>query len=389
MSPPIPRVLALTVLHHPDDTVCSALAERLRRHFTSDHAASLGERLGVPVAVQDQSDLTVDLDRAETAAVIVLADQRLAGDAAWIDTVERLVVDCEVAGLRARPFLVSLDPAALRMSPRIGRINFLRWDQWKGDDEDKAQRLLSDLTYQCCRILRAWLSQRIERNKACRDAFAEYLANIQLFLSHSKHDGDKAGETLARAIRDHLHEQSGYDSFFDVHDIPAGLPFDDVLIHCLRRPATVFLAVLTDSYASREWCRREVIEAKRAGAPMVVAHAVTEGEERAFPYLGNVPVVRLSPDRPECIPLVVGRLMVEVLKDYLWQCRLAASGAPRRRGVAFLARSPELISLVATRRNCRMIVYPDPPLGIEEADLFDAVAPKVRLLSFTQWLAQA
>ncbi len=81
--------------------------------------------------------------------------------------------------------------------------------------------------------------------------------------------------------------------------------------------------------------------------------------------------------------------MVEVLKDYLWQCRLAASGARKQRGVAFLARSPELISLVATRRTCRMIVYPDPPLGVEEADLFDAVAPKVRLLSFTQWLAQA
>jgi len=92
----------------------------------------------------------------------VLADERLTRDAAWIATVERLV---------------------------------------------------SDLTYQCCRILRAWLSQRAERNKACRDAFAEYLANIQLFLSHSKHDGDKAGETLARAIRDHLHEQSGYASF--------------------------------------------------------------------------------------------------------------------------------------------------------------------------------
>lgn len=38
-----------------------------------------------------------------------------------------------------------------------------------------------------------------------------------------------------------------------------------------------------------------MIEAKRAGAPMVVAHAVTEGEERSFPYLGNVPVVRLGP----------------------------------------------------------------------------------------------
>jgi len=33
------------------------------------------------------------------------------------------------------------------------------------------------------------------------------------------------------------------------------------------------------------------------------------------------------------------------------------------------------------------IVYPDPPLSSEEGRLFENVAPRVRLCSFTEWVA--
>jgi hypothetical protein len=35
------------------------------------------------------------------------------------------------------------------------------------------------------------------------------------------------------------------------------------------------------------------------------------------------------------------------------------------------------------------LVYPDPPIGAEEINLFAAAAPGVRLLSATEWLAGA
>ena len=35
-----------------------------------------------------------------------------------------------------------------------------------------------------------------------------------------------------------------------------------------------------------------------------------------------------------------------------------------------------------------MIVYPDPPLGDEEKQLFQKIAPHVRLQNLTQWLTE-
>jgi hypothetical protein len=55
------------------------------------------------------------------------------------------------------------------------------------------------------------------------------------------------------------------------------------------------VAIHTDSYSSREWCRREIIEAKRWNVPLVVANGISNLDERGFPYMGNVPVVRLEP----------------------------------------------------------------------------------------------
>ncbi|MCP1614809.1 hypothetical protein J2848_006517 [Azospirillum lipoferum] len=389
MTLPVTRpLLAITLVRHPDFTAGQDMENRLMAHFTGDPDRALGERLGVPVEQRGPGTVPPDFDASEITAVVVLADAALAGDPAWVAWVEGVVAACDTPDLRTRPFLVCLDKRALSMSAKVGRFNFLRWDQWEGGDEDKMQRMLTDLDYQCCRMLRAWISQRTARNRACRDAFTEYLSNVQLFLSHSKHDADKTGETLATAIRNHLHHGSGYGSFFDVHDIPAGMPFDEVLMHNVRRSA--FLAILTDSYSSREWCRREVIEAKRTGVPMVVAHAVTDREERSFPYLGNVPVVRLEPGRTDRIPLVVGRLIREVLKDYLWQCRCVLARAAAKRGrVTFVPRTPELMALTAVRRGSGLVVYPDPPMAEEEARLFNEVAPRVTLLSFTQWLARA
>ena len=52
------------------------------------------------------------------------------------------------------------------------------------------------------------------------------------------------------------------------------------------------MIVLTDNYATREWCRTEVILAKEHDRPIVVVNALESHEIRSFPYIGNVPVIR-------------------------------------------------------------------------------------------------
>jgi hypothetical protein len=71
-----------------------------------------------------------------------------------------------------------------------------------------------------------------------------------------------------------------------VHDIPAGLRFHKVLLQQVRVSAMV--AIHADSYSSREWCRREIIEAKRWNVPLVVANATSMSAD--FPTWETYPL---------------------------------------------------------------------------------------------------
>ena len=123
---------------------------------------------------------------------------------------------------------------------------------------------------------------------------------------------------------------------------------------------------------------------------MIVVDCLHSGENRAFPYLGNVPVIRMDPIAKDRIPEIAGRLLDEVLVDFLWQCRVAALPL-RPTDTVFMARPPELASLaiLANKQEIRgAVVYPDPPLGDEELQLFDATWSGLRFHTMTQWLME-
>ena len=134
----------------------------------------------------------------------------------------------------------------------------MRWDRWTSSFEEQKRQLIGELTYEFCRMLRHYL-EHLKHPAEEEAALEAYLKKVQIFLSLSKHDRD--GERIAYQIRDRLHAGHGLSSFFDVHDIPAGLRFHKVLLQQVRVSAMV--AIHTDSYSSREWCRREIIEAKK------------------------------------------------------------------------------------------------------------------------------
>ena len=82
---------------------------------------------------------------------------------------------------------------------------------------------------------------------------------------------------------------------------------------------------------------------------MIVVNAMRDVDERGFPYMGNVPIVRMNPNKTARIEKVIGHLLDEVFKDFLWSCRIALTGDAGSE-VLFMPRHPELISL----RTCRL-----------------------------------
>ena len=263
------------------------------------------------------------------------------------------------------------------------QVQAFRWHTWDGDEADRQQRLHRDLTYEFSRMMRHHLEQEL-RNASSRPIRA-YLRKAQIFLSHSKRDPH--GIPVAKAIRDWIHQNTALDSFMDVYDIPPGLSFEAVIDESIG--TGVLVAIHTDSYSSREWCRREVIAAKRRHLPMVVVDCLHSLDERAFPYLGNAPVIRMNPGNRDRIERIIGVLLDEVFKDFLWRCRTTRLHAVDP-GVLFLSRSPELLALATLSAvgedATQEIVYPDPPLGVEEKDLFTAIARSVRVRALSEWL---
>lgn len=381
--------LVVYIVWHPDFEDGAAVAEVLRKHFRRELYANVAGGTGLSVIFRSEPapdagrPLPIDLGEAETTAIVVLSESSLANDADWMAYIRELSEQTDAAGLAARLFPVAIERAGLVVAEQA-----LRWDQWSDTlaGDKLLLRLISELTYEFCRMLRHYL-EHLKRPGEDSEALVRYLQKVQIFLSHSKHDDD--GERIARRIREHLHLGHGLGSFFDVHDIPAGLRFNEVLLKQVAQSAVV--AIHTDSYSSREWCRREIIEAKRRNVPLVVANCIGDQDERAFPYMGNVPIVRMDPQFADRIDVVVGRLLDEVLKDFLWRCRVELERGGER-DVVFVPRAPELISLAGLPPVAEMakptIVYPDPPLSAEEERLFETVAPHVRLRSFTEWIAE-
>ena len=386
MSPSTRPPLVVYVAWHPANPEGPGLALGIFEHYRRALYTNVAGGAGVPVHYRSVPapgralPIDIDLDDADASAVVLLIDASWAGDPAWVAWGDKLADRAEKAGLRARVFPVTIDAAAAAIGLAAQAA---RWDLWPAlSPDERRRRLISNLTYQFCRMLRSHL-ERLRHPAEPEASLLQYLKKVELFLSHSK--GDDAGAKIARHVRDHLHAGDGLESFFDVHDIPIGLQFDKVLL--LKVKVSAVIAIHTDSFSSREWCRREILEAKRWSVPLVVVNSISDVDERGFPYLGNVPVVRMDPIGADRIDVVVGRLLDEVLKDFLWRCWVERAG-PAPAGVAFIPRPPELISLAGPGVGATTtLVYPEPPIGAEERQLFEAVAPGVRLASMTEWAA--
>lgn len=383
--------LVVYVAWHPAFDEGRVIAKKLYDHYRRELYENVAGGTGLSVIYRSTPDPSttapghIDLAEGETAAIVVLFDEHFAVDAAYVAWARDLMDRTDAAGLGARVFPVAIDGALTRVGSTQQAV---RWDQWAGmNDEQRLLHLTSDLTYQFCRMLRSYL-ERLRRPREEEAALEQYLRKVQIFLSHSKHDAD--GERIAKSIRQQLFEGNGLASFFDVKDIPTGVRFDKAILHQVRVSAVV--AIYTDSYSSREWCRREIIEAKSWNVPLVVANCISNTDERGFPYMGNVPVVRMDPVKVDRIDQVIARLLDEVLKDFLWRCRVELASGELTDDVVFLPRPPELISLVVLgdrEGKEAVLVYPDPPLGSEEQRLFEVIAPNVRLRSLTEWLAES
>jgi hypothetical protein len=359
-------VLGVFCVWHPACAEGESLARSLFTTLCADPFVPALRGLGVPVRFRTSADgesvpAPLPFGEFQHVAVFVIADDDLAVSEPWRRYVEDLV---RAAGPADIVVPVALTRVA-NLPSGLGGLQAIRL----GDVNPSARErtMLNRAIHDLCQVL---------------DPVA---SKVQVFLSHAKHDG----LGITTTVRRHLHEVANLDDFFDAADVPDGTRFAEFIKECAGS-VPALLVVQTDTYASREWCRLEVLEAKRNRVPIVVLAAVEDRETRSFPYMGNVPVVRWHGE--SSLPTVVGALLGEVLRHRFFPLRVEAIGRHHPLGVVHevLAYPPELLTVLAYRSELRKTgrslgryIYPDPPLGSEELEWLRELDPDVEPITPT------
>lgn len=365
----------IAVLHHRD---CQPALDFRRAIFTWFHGdpGDLQSSSGIPVVFRsspagDEAECftspPLDWQQSQCNLLVLLLDGQMVIDPGWRRSLRELG---RVAARDRRLMLcpVVLDGAAYNVPDSVGRVNFLRMDR-ADDDPDmvpevreplRRERLLSLLTQVAARYL--------------LDADSDGVGDpIQLFISHAKGDGT----TISRKIRDQVYNQGQIQAFFDESDLPVGHGYSNILDEHAGFRSSALLVVLTDQYASRAWCRREIELARKIRQhplaqgrsahlvqPVVVVDALSQGDTRFLSELGQCLVYRWQEDH---VSGIIDRVLREVLV-HAYHAKYAAT----------LANQPALSLPEERAALCNFL--PDPALSLDLAPLLSTTQEPLRLL---------
>jgi hypothetical protein len=352
--------LVVYVVWHPHAAISIHFAQQIFRELCADPDVPNRRGLGIPVRFRssvspDIAPTKIPFGTAKHTAVFVLADDKLVAEQVWRDYVAGLTEGAAPGDLVVGVAITD----SSNLPPALGAEQAIRLHAFPPDHQET--ELLNNVKNDICRL------------------FDPDATKVKVFLSHAKRDG----VAITKNVRRHLHEETKLDDFFDDADIPDGTRFAEFITQNAGS-LPVLLAIQTDSYGSREWCRLEVLEAKRRRVPIVVLTAIQIGETRSFPYIGNVPVVCWRDQ--SSLPAVVGALLGEVLRDRYFPERVRA--LCRQRGISIehevFTYPPELLTVLSYRvktvaegADVGRYLYPDPPLGAEELELLRQFDPDI------------
>lgn len=372
-------ILCLHLVWHPNFAKGAELADLLYRKLVRDteHPGCRGP--GLPVFFRSQpadgSDLPigVEADGAQHTVIVPLVDNEMLADDHWDNYF--LGLHAKLDPLRDRFIPVALTPYATKLPEPLKPIQGIRLAA--EPQESWGPLLLGRLTHELCRLL-------LTPTETVTSGTPISPPPVRLFISHAKADGEAA----AKALRDYLTSHTALGHFFDVWDIAPGFDFRNELIGNVQRTALV--AIRTDAYASRPWCRREILEAKRAGCAIVVVEAMAQGEARSFPYGANTPTLRLLDSTPKSLAHVVDLAVYEVFRQLYFRLNMAALREQLGwQQHATLPAAPELLTVQYLEPHTTGVLYPDPPLGEEELELIGKARPQLQLRTPTQMMSTA
>jgi hypothetical protein len=368
------RPLQLLIVFHPDSEETREIARAVHLALNEDPTVP-GLRIPTRFVMEEEDGEfkflppigTELLEEAEHTFVMVLADDKLnaghegdlpQGRKDWGEWVADVYEACTANPTR-RCVPVQISESAHPLDKRLSSINFPR--AWRVEPDNRVDWIVQRVVIELIRFL---------EQEALIGGDQPPQVPLQLFLSHTKADlvpqSPKPQVKVVEDLHNYLRQDHPVNAWVDSGDIEGGAKFGEAIAHGVKNSA--LLSVLTDSYSSRTWCRKEVLLTKEFQRPVVVVDALQTQEVRSFPYMGNVPVLHWNGDPKAAVDL----LFRERLRHLHTQMVLTQA---KEDGDEILSSAPELSVLVGN--SGKTFLYPDPPLGEEELSLLSKSGAKV------------
>lgn len=191
---------------------------------------------------------------------------------------------------------------------------------------------------------------------------------LKLFISHAKRDG----LVIAENFRDTIRSETKFDTFFDKNDIIEGVDFEKQIKENIQN--SLLMVLDSDTYGTRQWCQKEILCAKKYGVPIVVVDMHSDVITRTFPYMGNVPSIRLKESNWNSVINLLLRtgLRYEYQNNYL--TKILNQDKRGKECFAILNHQPELLDMyIQEKAN---ILYPEPPVSEEERMILNSTKKK-------------
>ena len=415
----VPALPEVFILWHPDCAHGHPIAWQIRRwlrpsagqgpqvFYRSQPAPGGGSRLPLPLPGEPRPwppGIEPQMQRPKLQIVVLLLDHHMVTDPAWRWWMEQLSLpDSQRQGPPLLFLPVALTTTAFNAPVEIAKQNFMRIADVTALDpaalwveplqSPLLGSLLKPLTEALCRVVLA--GPAIDAERSSRQSAA-----LRLFISHAKVDG--AGP--ASRLRDYIYSRTQLAAFFDENNIPYGDSFAAVLQRALADGETAALiAVVSDRYASRPWCRRELRTFCRPQRVMEVPvevwamHPVLvvdylEGEQltRGLAELATVPVLRWQDNLPGMRQeeMIVTLLLREIFFDG-YARRVAQHFALTESGPRFvLAWRPDAVTLqfVMSGRppGDLMVLYPGREITAADDNALRKLFPALTFMSFAE-----
>ncbi|MFA6015669.1 MAG: TIR domain-containing protein [Gallionellaceae bacterium] len=379
--------LHIYLLAHPKSEVANSLAASLMRHFVA-RPASGGLRVPVyfipdmgddlPPALDKERGLNLDV--AQHSLVVILADERMVRTVHngtgndWIDFVRQALEQTPLNESPHHVLPVALEQEGFHVSDTRHILPAILVATM--ETSEATNRRLADISFH----IASRAIQLLVNGKVPAVAPSRMQAPVSIFLSHAKVDLAADQQDPVRQTRAVLNELP-VAIWYDASEIATGQGFADAISAGIR-DCSIMLAFQTDHYSASPWCRREVLEAKRFGAHVLIVDALQSGEARSFPYIGNVPTVRWQySDSGVDARRVVDCAVLEALRFIHNRAILEREAEPDE---VVLPSAPEALTLAHECGNAdseKTFLYPDPPLGREELEVLQQLRPRAHFLT--------